>query len=51
MRITEFFQTIPSFIFAIVLVAILAPSGDQPRHCHRHRELAADCASGARRGA
>jgi peptide/nickel transport system permease protein len=26
MRITEFFQTIPSFIFAIVLVAILAPS-------------------------
>jgi len=27
MRITEFFQTIPSFIFAIVLVAILAPSG------------------------
>ena len=27
MRISEFFQTIPSFIFAIVLVAILAPSG------------------------
>lgn len=27
MRTTEFFQTIPSFIFAIVLVAILAPSG------------------------
>ena len=27
MRVTEFFQTIPSFIFAIVLVAILAPSG------------------------
>jgi peptide/nickel transport system permease protein len=27
MRLTEFFQTIPSFIFAIVLVAILAPSG------------------------
>jgi peptide/nickel transport system permease protein len=26
MRITEFFQTIPSFIFAIVLVAILTPS-------------------------
>jgi len=26
MRLTEFFQTIPSFIFAIVLVAILAPS-------------------------
>lgn len=26
MRITEFFQTIPSFLFAIVLVAILAPS-------------------------
>ena len=26
MRITEFFQTIPSFIFAIVLVAILSPS-------------------------
>ena len=26
MRITEFFQTIPSFIFAIVLVAILKPS-------------------------
>jgi peptide/nickel transport system permease protein len=26
MRTTEFFQTIPSFIFAIVLVAILAPS-------------------------
>ena len=26
MRITEFFQTIPSFVFAIVLVAILQPS-------------------------
>ena len=26
MRFSEFFQTIPSFIFAIVLVAILAPS-------------------------
>jgi len=26
MRMTEFFQTIPSFIFAIVLVAILTPS-------------------------
>lgn len=26
MRFTEFFQTIPSFIFAIVLVAILSPS-------------------------
>lgn len=26
MRVSEFFQTIPSFIFAIVLVAILAPS-------------------------
>ena len=26
MRLTEFFQTIPSFIFAIVLVAILTPS-------------------------
>jgi peptide/nickel transport system permease protein len=26
MRLTEFFQTIPSFLFAIVLVAILAPS-------------------------
>lgn len=26
MRLTELFQTIPSFIFAIVLVAILAPS-------------------------
>lgn len=26
MRVTEFFQTIPSFIFAIVLVAILTPS-------------------------
>ena len=26
MRITEFFQTIPSFLFAIVLVAILSPS-------------------------
>lgn len=26
MRMTEFFQTIPSFIFAIVLVAILSPS-------------------------
>src|SRR6266702_1884048 len=25
MRLTEFFQTIPSFIFAIVLVAILSP--------------------------
>ena len=28
MRVTEFFQTIPSFIFAIVLVAILAPSAE-----------------------
>src|SRR5215475_1455843 len=27
MRLSEFFQTIPSFIFAIVLVAILSPSG------------------------
>ena len=27
MRVSEFFQTIPSFIVAIVLVAILAPSG------------------------
>lgn len=26
MRLTEFFQTIPSFIFAILLVAILSPS-------------------------
>ncbi|SVC92241.1 uncharacterized protein METZ01_LOCUS345095, partial [marine metagenome] len=26
MRFTEFFQTIPSFVFAIVLVAILQPS-------------------------
>ena len=26
MRVTEFFQTIPSFIFAIVLVAIMTPS-------------------------
>jgi peptide/nickel transport system permease protein len=26
MRMTEFFQTIPSFVFAIVLVAILTPS-------------------------
>lgn len=26
MRLTEFFQTIPSFLFAIVLVAILTPS-------------------------
>ena len=26
MRITEFFQTIPSFVFAIVLVAIMQPS-------------------------
>jgi len=26
MRVTEFFQTIPSFLFAIVLVAILSPS-------------------------
>ncbi len=26
MRLTEFFQTIPSFVFAIVLVAILQPS-------------------------
>lgn len=26
MRITEFFQTIPSFLFAIVLIAILSPS-------------------------
>jgi peptide/nickel transport system permease protein len=28
MRLSEFFQTIPSFIFAIVLVAILSPSAD-----------------------
>ncbi|MCL4765249.1 MAG: ABC transporter permease [Hyphomicrobiaceae bacterium] len=26
MRITEFFQTIPSFLFALVLIAILSPS-------------------------
>ncbi|NIP88962.1 MAG: ABC transporter permease, partial [Gammaproteobacteria bacterium] len=26
MRVTEFFQTIPSFVFAIVLVAIMQPS-------------------------
>src|SRR3972149_2569618 len=26
MRVTEFFQTIPTFLFAILLVAILAPS-------------------------
>lgn len=26
MRITEFFQTIPAFVFAIVLIAILSPS-------------------------
>jgi peptide/nickel transport system permease protein len=26
MRLTEFFQTIPSFLFAIVLIAILSPS-------------------------
>ena len=26
MRITEFFQTIPSFIFAILLVALMHPS-------------------------
>jgi peptide/nickel transport system permease protein len=26
MRITEFFQTIPTFVFALVLVAILSPS-------------------------
>ena len=26
MRLTEFFQTIPSFVFAIVLIAILSPS-------------------------
>jgi peptide/nickel transport system permease protein len=26
MRLTEFFQTIPSFVFAIVLVAVLSPS-------------------------
>src|SRR5437899_8449038 len=26
MRTTEFFQTIPTFLFAIILVAILAPS-------------------------
>ena len=28
MRMTEFFQTIPAFIFAIVLVAILTPSAE-----------------------
>ena len=26
MRLTEFFQTIPNFLFAIVLVAIMTPS-------------------------
>jgi len=26
MRLTEFFQTIPSFLFAIVLIAVLSPS-------------------------
>ena len=28
MRITEFFQTIPSFVFAIVLIAIMTPSAE-----------------------
>ena len=28
MRMTEFFQTIPSFVFAIVLVAIMTPSAE-----------------------
>ena len=37
MRFTEFFQTIPSFILAVVLVAIFKPEHqfDRGRHCHR----------------
>ena len=51
MRFTEFFQTIPSFALAIVLVAILQPSIVFDRRRDRHRELAAGGAAGARRGA
>ena len=51
MRFTEFFQTIPSFALAIVLVAILQPSIYSIVGVHRHRLLAAGGASGARRGA
>ena len=42
MRTTEMFQTIPSFIFAIWLVAIMKPSIQSiviaiaTRHCHHH---------------
>src|SRR6202049_4182217 len=39
MRITEFFQTIPAFIFALLIVAILSPSVSSD-HCHRRRLLA-----------
>ena len=41
MRLTEFFQTIPAFLFAILLVAILSPSIAQRHHRHRRRLLAA----------
>ena len=51
MRFTEFFQTIPSFALAIVLVAILQPSIVFDRDRHRHRQLAAGGAAGARRSA
>ena len=50
MRFTEFFQTVPSFALAIVLVAILQPSIDSIVAGHRRRQLAAGGAAGARRG-
>ena len=51
MRFTEFFQTIPSFALAIVLVAILQPSIYSIIGVDRDRELAAGGAAGARRSA
>ena len=49
MRFTEFFQTIPSFVFAVVLVAIFTPEHRLDRRGHRHRQLAGGGAAGARR--
>ena len=49
MRFTEFFQTVPSFILAVVLVAIFTPSITSIVASHRHRLVAARHPRGARR--
>ncbi len=49
MRVTELFQTIPSFILAILVVAILSPVVAQRDPCDCYRLVARYCAAGARR--